>query len=155
MSMTINFYLNSQKNIVANKTPVTTGTATGEFKATVDVLRPTFVTEVASIPTGSNYAYIADFGRYYYITGMSMITNTLCELQLLCDVRTSFYTQLIANSGIVQRQANNYDMYLKDDKIPIAARKTISIRKFTAGGTPGYTPFGYNGAYIYMMVLGG
>ena len=148
--MTINLYINSDDPIVGDKT-LSGGTAvTGTFRATADVLRPTFTVTASSVPSGANYAEIPDFGRYYYITGMRYVTTDLVELSLYVDVRKSFLLELKVNSGIVSRQENLYNMYLPDSKTPIGAHKPVNTYKF------GTTPFaGGTSNRVVMLVLGG
>lgn len=153
MSLSITFYTFTDDPKVANKTLTTVGSTTGEFRATLDVLRPTFTVKPDQVGS-ANYCYIEGLNRYYYITGHRKLTSGLTELSLYCDVRQSFYTELIANNGIVERQENNYDMYLKDEKIPIGAKKAVSV--YTFPNTPFQGKQG-NDDYnrVIMQVLGG
>lgn len=152
-ALSITFYTFTDDPKVANKQLTTVGTASGTFRASVDVLRPSFV--VTSAPVGNaNYCYIEGLNRYYYITGVEKLTNGLTLIRLYVDVRQSFYSQLIANKGIVKRQENNYDMYLNDDAIPIGAKKTVSVYTYPE------TPFkGKQGSddfnRVIMVVVGG
>lgn len=146
----IYLYNNHDDPIVADKFLAGLGSTSGEFRATVDVLRPTFTIKSGTDNASANYCELPDFGRYYYITGRRKLTTGLTELSLYCDVRKTFLTQLRGNFGIVERQERNYDMYLNDDKIPTGARKTVSIYTFSD------TPFtGGNDNRVIMRVLGG
>ncbi len=148
--MDIYFYNNHDDPIVADKFISGLGSATGSFRATVDVLEPDFVISSESDNLSANYCEIPDFGRYYYITGRDKQTTGLTRLHLRVDVRKSFLTQLLGNFGIVARQERNYDMYLNDEQIPVGARKTLSVYTFSN------TPFtGGNNNNVVMRVLGG
>lgn len=145
----VTLYYNADKNIVAQKHLTPEGTCTGDFRATADVLRPTLVLQ-GTVPASVNYVYIPDFRRYYYVSERREITKDLTQLMLYVDVRKSFYNNLIANKGIVARNTNNYNMYLPDNRIPISARKALSIKKFTGDG-----PFAAGAKSISMTVFGG
>ena len=149
--MNITLYTTSDDPIVANKTLTNGVSITGTFRATVDVLRPTFTVEATSVLDVHNYAYISDFGRYYYITAKRYITSNLIELSLYVDVRKSFLLELKLNSGIVVKQENNYDMYLPDN-IPVSSKKALSIKKFSTCFTKGSET---KDRPIVMLVLGG
>lgn len=153
--MNIVLYTTHDEPIKANKTLSAVATLTGSFRATADVLRPVFVATVSSNANvrAANYAYIADFGRYYYITEKKYVTSELVELTLYVDVYKSFYTELLTQTGIVDRQENNYNMYLNDG-IPVSAKKALAIKKFSS--TP-FTNFSTTEAprYVCMLVLGG
>lgn len=148
--MNITFYVFSDDPKVANKTLTQTGTATGEFRATVDVLRPTFTVKPEQVGE-ANYCYIAGLNRYYYITGKRKLTTGLTELSLYVDVRKSFYLELLLNKGIVVKQENNYDMYLPDG-IPVSSKKALSIKKFDTCFTKGSLA---SNRPVVMLVLGG
>lgn len=152
-ALSITFYTFDGDPKVANKTLNTVGSASGTFRASVDVLRPSFI--VSSEAVGeANYCYIEGLGRYYYITGKEKVTSALTRLDLYTDVRQSFYAELIANKGIVKRQENNYDMYLNDDAIPIGAKKTVSV--YTYPETPFKGKQGQNDYNrVIMVVVGG
>ena len=152
-ALSITFYTFEDDPKVANKTLTTVGTTTGPFRATIDVLRPTFTVKPDQVGN-ANYCYIEGLGRYYYITGHRKLTTGLTELSLYVDVRQSFYSELLANKGVVCRQEENYDMYLKDDKIPVGAKKTLNVYSFSD------TPFKGNDGVtdsnrVIMQVLGG
>lgn len=152
--MNITLYNNTSPRIVADKRIIPVGYVTGTFRATADVLRPVITLQAGSVPDNCNYIGINDFGRFYYVESSRMITTDLIELSLYVDVRKSFITEFLDNSGIVDRQTNNYDMYLKDNKIPCSAKKALTIKKFSD------TPFkGNDGTTnlnrVYMLVLGG
>lgn len=152
--MNITLYTVTDDPLVADKTLGTGSQMTGTFRASVDVLTPTFTIDASMFSANFNYAYLPDFGRYYYITRKRHVTTDLLELSLRVDVRKSFLTELLTNKGVVKRQENNYDMYLNDDKIPIGAKKTVSI--YTFGNTPfkGNTG-GTDNNRVIMQVLGG
>lgn len=148
--MNITLYTTSDDPLVADKTLSNGSSVTGTFRGTADVLRPVVTVSASVVNSTHNYAYIPDFGRYYYITGKRFITSELVELSLYTDVRKSFLLALLGNSGVVSRQTNNYDMYLPDNMIPVGAHKSTNVYKF------GETPFkGGSDNRVVMLVLGG
>lgn len=77
--------------------------------------------------TGCNYAYIPAFGRYYYITNIVATTGAvddtsqtteqphqLWEIHMHVDVLMSFKDQIRAQSAVVARQENIYNLMLDD-----------------------------------------
>ena len=145
--VSIVFYNNTSKDLVVNKSLTAVLSTTGDFRATVDALRPTVMVQ-GTVPANANYAYIADFGRYYYISDREYVTKDLCNLSLYTDVRKSFASQLANAKGVVARNNATYNMYLPDNKIPVGARKAVAIRKF------GNTPFS-SARSVSMTVFGG
>lgn len=147
----VTLYYNADKNIVAQKHLTSIGGYSGDFRATADVLRPTLIIQ-GEISTSANYVYIPDFHRYYYISERREITKDLTEFALYVDVRKSFYNNLLSNRGIVARNTNNYNMYLRDDKIPIGARKTVAVHQLGATVSPAQSSAHPS---VVMLVLGG
>lgn len=119
-------------------------------RVNVSVETPVLILEesVSNI-ISANYCYIAEFGRYYYITDKTCDVNGLWTIALKVDVLKSFASSIDDLKGIVQRQKDNYDMYLRDTMIPVSARKTVAVRKFN-------NVFGDNNSpCVLMLVLGG
>ena len=79
MSMYCNLYSISADDrqlvkVVQGTTPVTTQKADLKPTAEVDIINPTFIfTDVAAV-LSCNYLYCNTFGRYYYITKISVDT---------------------------------------------------------------------------------
>ena len=158
--MTITFYQSTAApNEVDKSGKLTSVAAYTDAKPNIalDIMNPTIVVEETTQNImDANYCYITELDRYYHITGKAGPVNGMAIISCTVDPLMSFKDKILALKGIASRNKENYDMYLKDERIPVAARKTISIRKFTgSGGQSGYTPFGVNGAYVYMLVLGG
>lgn len=151
--ITITLYNNTEKSLIADKSPAVVASYSGTFRDAIDFITPVLVIEANSFDVqSSNYFSIPGaIDRYYYMTGKKALNDKLWQITGRADLRKTFRTQILAAEGIVARNENNYDMYLNDPQIPIGARKTLSIRKFPNG-----TPF-TNGAggSVSLVVLGG
>lgn len=86
----------------------------------------------ANIAATLNYAYIADFGRYYWITDRNSTTNGVVELTLESDPWTSFATQLRGVTATVDRQPDERkaDAYIQDNQYIGKSYKKIFERDF-------------------------
>lgn len=51
----------------------------------------------------SNYCYISDFNRYYYIKDIVSINNNLWEIYMNVDVLMSFKEYILNNEGLIER----------------------------------------------------
>lgn len=97
-----------------------------------------------------NYLYIAELGRYYNVKEITAPVNNLWLFSCDVDVLMTYKSQIANLYGIVNRNSNNYDMYLADNQIPVGARKTFSIMKFPTNA------FGSGAdSRIFIQVLGG
>lgn len=115
-------------------------TINGSWRADTDILKPVITIEptetstIAKICKECNYAYLADFGRYYYIEDIVALPGSVLELHLSIDVLMSWATEILAlNEGIVARngEARNSNLYLDDAEIHIYNNPNIQTYKFT------------------------
>ena len=142
-------YTDSPNNML-EKNYTTLGGYSGTMRAAISALRPVIDVEIEDATTtvmSANYAYIQTFDRFYFIRNKTALNNKLWRFELEVDVLMSFRQEIGQLEVIVERQTNNYDMYLPDPKIPVDCRKAISYRKF------GKSPFGL--PTLSMIVLGG
>ena len=63
----------------------------------------------------SNYCYISDFNRYYYIDDIVSIANNLWEISLDCDVLYTYKDKIIENDAFIDRQENLYNDEIIDE----------------------------------------
>lgn len=93
-----------------------------KLKAPTTLLAPTielsYPTQSQSSIRATNYAYIADFGRYYYIKNW-VLDGTLIRASLEVDALASHRTAVLASTQYVLRSASNYNGFIKDTKYPI------------------------------------
>lgn len=61
-----------------------------------------------------NYAYIQEFNRYYYITGIESVRQGLWRVSFHVDVLYTYKDAIRENSGIIERNENLYDLQLND-----------------------------------------
>ena len=150
--MDIAFYNVTAPNNAIDKLTSAESVADYSGPATIDVsdLNPTLVLESGggSAARNANYAYILDFQRAYFIEEQIQLTaQNMFTYKLRLDPLQTFSADILDLDVVVERQTENYDMYLPDPKIPVDCRKAISYRKF------GTSPFGI--PTLSMIVLGG
>lgn len=111
--MTVTLYQNASAPNVVNKSLTLVSEITGTLREAVSVLDPTITIE-RSTPTGFNYFYIPEFGRYYYLTGVSSVINGLLSISGHVDVLKTYATQIANMNAIIKRQENSYNLMLDD-----------------------------------------
>lgn len=115
--MVIKLYKNSSDKRYINKT-ITNEKTLSSCRIYNDnsISTPSIKIETDSvIPSGYNYAYIPDFGRYYYITDIE-VGNGFIIVNLSVDVLMTYKTAILASEVIVSRQQNQFNTYLADEK---------------------------------------
>lgn len=123
--MTIYLYNITDDPNTISKTLPTGTTFTGSIRGSgaVDVVRPEI--EIAANVYGYNYAYISDFGRYYYIREITQDRRGLSVVSLVSDPLMSFKTDILAMSAIAARVTGDddtlFNSFLPDDRMRINA----------------------------------
>lgn len=131
--MTVNFYTFSKRQ---NSTARPTGAAVESFdcklKDSSGVLRPTLeiYKQASWNPTALNYAYISDYGRYYYVSDWRWIVGRW-ECILTVDALASWKTQIGAASKYILRSYAAQDKMLIDTMYPTKATNPIVWQQTT------------------------
>ena len=119
MAFNVNFYTFAKKS---NSTARPTGT--GEvisciLKTDSSIRNPVIILErgLASSPTW-NYAYIPEYGRYYFINNWSWTDHRLWAADLTCDILATFKQQIGDAFLYVLRSSAASDGNIVDDYYP-------------------------------------
>lgn len=145
--MTIDIQRNMSERERLDKTLTTLRTLSGTLRDQCSLIDPVFI--VAGNPgdySGANYLTVPDFGRSYFITGMTSVRDGLIELRCHVDVLTSFKTSIRACTGIVSRQAGEWNLYLNDGSLRAYHDPSVYTVPFSAG---------FAGSSFVLAVAGG
>ncbi len=124
---------NSDKNVVS-KDLTTLLSVSGVLKNETSIIDPVIMIECdLSGLTNANYIHIPVFGRYYYINNIRSIRNGLVEFTCHVDVLQSFASDIKANTGIVRRQENAWNLYLNDGSFKVYQNPMVLTREFPTG----------------------
>ena len=143
--------LNFQKRPNSTKQPTAAQlNAASSYDVTLidntSLMNPTFKLS-GSNPIGNNYAYVADWGRYYFIEDVTSHQN-FWYVSCKCDVLATFKTPILSGSHYVLRSASNYDEYISDP---------VYISKVNETGTQQAVtdPFAYTNGHSYVWCVTG
>lgn len=114
----------------------------GVLRDGCSIIDPIFIVQTTdSIILNRNYAYISEFKRYYFITNITFLTNSLVELQMHVDVLMSFKEEIINLTGLLNRTSNpnltSNDVI--DKNLPFT--RDITIYTFEIPPYPGFHDF--------------
>lgn len=103
------------------------------------------VLKIGSVNYGTlesaNYAYITEYGRYYYVAPPVITNNNVYLLSLSEDVLMSFKDDILSLEALVSRQEKNYNLYLPDPEFKVYAntdKKTLAFNKRPFTKTPNF-----------------
>lgn len=88
-----------------------------------------------------NYAYIADFKRYYFIASAESITNTIIEFSFHVDVLQSFSEQILSHDAFINRCGNIRNKWIVDDLVPLYPPKYDNVIQLKADPAQASTVF--------------
>lgn len=130
MAYTCTLYTNSSNPNVFNKSISSLGDFSCDFKNMIDVETPEVYVAAGDTYDKANYMYIPEFGRYYFCKARSGTGNTI-TFECTSDPLMSFKAAILASPAVISRNPWHFDMYVPDPKMPIEARTTSAILKFT------------------------
>ena len=102
----------------------------GTFRQECDVLRPSVIIEIDSLPK-FNYVHVAEFNRYYFVRSFSAVQKKLWKIELECDVLYTYRNQIRSASAFVDRNEFTYNKLLRDNLMPFESEPTYTILKDT------------------------
>lgn len=80
-----------------------------------------------------NYAYSTSKGLYYFIRNLKAYANATYECDFDIDVLTTFQTEILQNTYIIERSEKNFSLYLKDNAYTEYAYKKSENIVFPSG----------------------
>ena len=148
--MEIKIYNNTSNKNVLNKnlTPVNT-LSSCELTEESSAVNPVVTLDMNTSIYNANYAYIAYYGRYYYIEDVTTLDGLRLRVRMRVDVLMSFKSGILSAPAVISRNPWHFDLYLPDNRLPIETRTASAIQKFNTA------PFsGTNNTFV-LTTLGG
>ena len=131
MSFSVTIGRTSSEKRALDKTVSTVKTCTGVLQNESNVVNPSVLCKcsASSIAT-ANYMTISDFGRKYFITDITAVSNDLCIVTGHCDVLSTYASGIRANTAVVARSATdgNWNLYLTDPMMKVNNQTTTIIK---------------------------
>lgn len=126
--MTVTLYTSTADPKVVNKssylTQIGTTSVTITPKASLDILYPVIDINYNSSYLSANYAYISDFGRYYYINDVTVQIGQIITLSMSVDPLMSFGTSILnAKACIVRSESIGQPTAIVDNRLPVDPNK--------------------------------
>lgn len=134
--MNVTFYRNMSDKKTLNKSISRIGSVECSVKEPCSLLTP-FITMYKADLSGwnrANYAYIAEFDRYYFMGQPTITTSGRLEIQLEVDPLMSNRAGILGISCIIERSETVYNKMIIDQLAPIRANR--AIRYISVGGLP-------------------
>lgn len=149
MSITIKLYTFSKKENSTKRPASNAGTSFNcLIKTPSSLMFPYIELQNASNPVSYNYAYIADFNRYYFVNDWKF-DRGLWYGSLAIDVLATYKTEIGSTSMYVLRASQQKNGYIKDMLFPITGKVTYDSTIFESNAG-----FGYRDGYFVIATVG-
>lgn len=133
--MNIKLYNTTSPKIKVNKTLNLVADITGEPHDLVSEIEMSVRLSIGHLQgvQGSNYAYIASTGKYYFISPNYQIDNQSVIVNLKEDVLMSLKTELLTQTCTISKNEFLADSYLYDENYKIDGYSNIVTKEFPQG----------------------
>ena len=153
MAFTVNLEHCSDPVLKMAKTNISTiESCSGVIVDGTGLVRPQIKIEVsnpASVESANYFTISGDVVRHFFITEKTSLTDKLWIISGKADLRFTFADAIKASAGIVARNENYYNMYLPDSRVPVMAKPSQNLYKFSN------TPFRRDVHEIVLITAGG
>lgn len=130
MSFSIVLMNNQEELNKISKNPSTVMTLTGNLREETDIIDPQINVEYDGTLTNTNYMYISEFHRYYFITKIESIRTGLWRIYAHCDVLKTYSQALLGTRCVVARSENRYNLFLNDSAFKAYSNPRLQIANF-------------------------
>ena len=136
MAVSVTFYNCGDDKRVMSKTLTTGITATAELYDPTSVISPRLRVDYNASLLNYNYMYIAQFGRYYFITNVTTDSGGALIIEGAVDVLQTYKTQIAGLSAIVVRGARKNQSgsarstWIEDPRLPIQSGRAVKAILF-------------------------
>lgn len=134
MAFTISLFKTNSENNRVVKTLTDEKQLSGELRNQTSVLNPSIRIESADNISSYNYAYISEFGRYYYITDIVSVRTKCWVVSLRCDVLMSYKDEIQGLNVILDNtQETGLSNYLASPNWVNLVKTKTDIKVFPSG----------------------
>lgn len=134
MAFTISLFKTVSENNRVVKVLTDEKHLSGELRNQTSVLNPSIRIESADNISTYNYAYISEFGRYYYITDIVSVRTNCWVVSLRCDVLMSYKDEIQGLNVILNNtQETGLSNYLSSPNWVNLVKTKTDIKAFPSG----------------------
>lgn len=134
MAFTISLFKTASENNRVVKVLTDEKQLSGELRNQTSVLNPSIRIESADNISTYNYAYISEFGRYYYITDIVSVRTNCWVVSLRCDVLMSYKDEIQGLNVILNNtQETGLSNYLASSNWVNLVKTKTDIKVFPSG----------------------
>lgn len=129
MAFNLSLYRNESEPERLEKNLVEVITLTGNLKDKTSIEDPVITVQLDGVPS-FNYAYIAEFSRYYFLSEAPIcVSANLWELHFHVDVLFTYRQEISNCDALISRQEKSFNLYMNDPEIATTQNSFTHIKK--------------------------
>lgn len=125
------------------------------IKQPCSLLKPVIIVNYFTGIMNYNYFYSDEFGRYYYIDKITMLSGGRVELSCSIDVLETYNNDIRTLSAILVRSELNTPTEITDTSLPIHKAKNVKVYEFSGGDINIDTATNYSYNFVINIMGGG
>lgn len=130
--MTITLYNNNSPANFVSKSVSVVATLDGTLRDSTSITDPV-ITIARNSPTGFNYFRVNEFGRYYFLKHVVIVSNSLITISGHVDVLMTYADKIRQSDAVIFRQENKWNLYLDDGSFRAYQNPKHKIIRFPIG----------------------
>lgn len=134
--------LSRTMTLIASKTAVNT-------TEVVNIETPDLLIDYAAGYLATNYVYVEEYGRYYFVNDISIVNGNQIRLQLESDPLYSFRSSILGSPCIAKRSTSQPNPGIEDNLSNFKPEPKRIYRHMPGGFSPA------SSGYTYILTLGG
>ena len=152
--MNVDFYTFSKRiNSTAQPTGGASYSCVLKSVSSVTAPRISLVWGGTGNPSAYNYAYISDYGRYYWVNNWTF-SDRQWSADLSVDVLATYKTEIGSATKYVLRAASSYNAHVLDNMYPAKSTAHYGAVDVQAFANPAWANYGAGGGRIVVTVIG-
>lgn len=132
--MQFNLYVTTSERNALSKGLIDEFACDGNILGESSVVNPTFLIQGENL-SQYNYMYVPDFGRYYFISDITVVRTDLWCVSCSVDVLMTYRKYIVDLSVIVDKQENQFmsNRFINDGSFIADQRVGIEMFEFPSG----------------------
>lgn len=129
--MTVKFYKMTSTTNTINKKKTQIQESECQLYEETDILNPVLLMRYNKNLLSSNYVFIEEFGRFYFINNIDIVDGDKILVRCHIDVLDTYWNSIKDTSQHIIRNSEQFNLYMKDDVMQVTQRTLRQVKRVT------------------------
>lgn len=129
--MTVKFYKMTSTTNTINKKKSQIQESECQLYEETDILNPVLLMRYNKNLLSSNYVFIEEFGRFYFINNIDIVDGDKILVRCHIDVLDTYWNSIKDTSQHIIRNSEQFNLYMKDDVMQVTQRTLRQVKRVT------------------------